>query len=89
MTATRIEIAKAHPLMEPTPDTVIYIGPKTCPELYKETSQLQQDYYQVAGETLEKALWVCLPGGTYDQLLAAMHARKASQYRVRFPREET
>ncbi|GAA0550071.1 hypothetical protein GCM10010172_35180 [Paractinoplanes ferrugineus] len=39
------------------------------------------------GNALADAIWESCPGGTIDALLASLFARKASQFRVRFPQE--
>lgn len=45
-----------------------------------------RDQFTEQGKTLADALWNVLPGGTVDQLLAALLQRKASLYRVRMPK---
>ena len=42
----------------------------------------QADYFTFEAKAIERALWLSLPGGTYDRLLGVMLERKATHFIV-------
>lgn len=44
-------------------------------------------FYASEGAALAEAIWASCPGGTIDALIAALLARRASLFRVTFPKE--
>jgi hypothetical protein len=60
-------------------DTTVVIDD---PVIRTDTLEDQRRYFTEQGQRLEAALYEALPGGLYDQLLGAMHSRKASLFIV-------
>lgn len=52
-----------------------------------DISRDKPDLAWIDGQALADAIWESCPGGTVDALLSNLFARKASQFRVRFPQE--
>ena len=77
----RITAAKADPSRDPIPDTVIEIT-GAIPQLNYGAGEYDA-FYDSQARQIEEALHGALCGGVYDRLLGHMHARKASQLRVR------
>lgn len=84
-----VHIHRADTTVEPVEPVVIRIErdmpqvPYSDPDFAAKAAAL----FQTDGDALAEAIWESCPGGTVDALLSNLFARKASQFRVRFPQE--
>jgi hypothetical protein len=84
-----IHRAELNASVDPAEPVVIHID-QTQPDMqYGEPGFAgpAAELFQTDGNALADAIWESCPGGTVDALLSALFARKASQFRVRFPQE--
>lgn len=83
-----LELHRAQPTVDgrPVPSLTIRIGAEV-PEkgrIDDEAVQTAVELFRREGRTLARALWSSLPGGTLDELIAALLRRRASMFRVTF-----
>ena len=83
MREKHISACKAESIGKQTvPRAIIDIG-DTLPNF--NSLECARGWYTSEAQEIEAALHESLPGGTYDQLLAAMMKRKSSLFRVPLP----
>lgn len=81
-----VRIAKAAPVSGPIEDLVVMVGHPAA--LLHKNLEDAATFFKQEGEELANALYNSLPGGTMDQLLAALLRRRASLFVIPFPKLE-
>lgn len=81
-----IRVHLAQPIREPVEPVTIQIA-TTFPDLDDPAAARLEHERDAAA--IGDALWQSLPGGTIDQLIAYLLLSRASQLRVRFPKESS
>lgn len=73
------------------PKVVIRVEREAPPVSYADPDFVRKTSARFASEgaALAEAIWSSCPGGTVDALIAALLARRASTFRVAFPKEKT